>query len=145
MKRMFLVFLILSSVLFSVFAEDIENVKFKRVYDGDTFFVDIDGVPDVFGEGVGVRLRGVDTPEIRGDCPTEKALAYQAKEYVAAVLESAERIDLLNVTRGKYFRIVASVVVDEKIHISEELIRKRLGVRYYGGKKTKSWCNGGSG
>ncbi len=38
--------------------------------------------------------------------------AQQAKEMVADILKDAERIDLKNIERGKYFRIVADVFVE---------------------------------
>ena len=45
---------------------EISNVV--RVYDGDTFFVNVDSWPDVIGRKIGIRVNGIDTPEIRGKC-----------------------------------------------------------------------------
>jgi len=86
-----------------------------------------------------VRVNGIDTPEIRGKCEAEKSLARQAKKFIGALLSKANKIDLLKLQRGKNFRIVADVIVDE-INISDALIDAELAVRYDGGKKVKGWC-----
>jgi len=70
------------------------------------------GLPAVFGDDINIRVAGVDTPEIRGKCPAEKALAIEARDRVRELLTNAKTIDLLNVERGKYFRLVASVRID---------------------------------
>ena len=54
--------------------------------------------------------------------------------------ENAERIDLKNASRGKYFRIVAKVEADG-IDLSAYLIAKDLAVSYDGGTKVKKWCD----
>jgi len=43
-----------------------------RVYDGDTITVNVPQWPDIVGEEVGIRVRGIDTPEIRGGCEAEE-------------------------------------------------------------------------
>ena len=70
------------------------------------------GLPAVFGDDINIRVAGVDTPEIRGKSPAEKALAIEARDRVRELLTNAKTIDLLNVERGKYFRLVASVRID---------------------------------
>jgi len=63
----------------------------------------------------------------------------QSKELVADILKDAEQIDLKNIARGKYFRIVADVVVDGE-SLADELIEAGMAVPYDGGKKTYNWC-----
>ena len=46
---------------------------------------------------------------------------------------------LRNTKRGKYFRIVADVYVDNK-NLTDILISSGLGVAYDGGTKAKDWC-----
>ena len=67
------------------------------------------------------------------------ALARQAKQFVVAALRSAKVIELRNLRRGKYFRIVADVYVDGQ-SLAPMLIAKGLGVPYHGGRKTRPWC-----
>lgn len=66
-------------------------------------------------------------------------MAQEAKKLLNQMLKEADRIDLVEVGRGKYFRILASVVADGK-DLAAILLEKGLAVRYGGGRKTKSWC-----
>ena len=54
-------------------------VKFVKNYDGDTITVDIPNVHSFFGNNISVRVRGIDTPEVRGKSPCEKDWAQAAK------------------------------------------------------------------
>lgn len=58
------------------------------------------------------RIRGIDTPEIRGKCAAKKRKARAARDYLRNLLKAASRIDLVDVKRGKYFRIIATVKAD---------------------------------
>ncbi|MDP6085736.1 MAG: thermonuclease family protein [Nitrospinota bacterium] len=109
------------------------------VYDGDSFRVNISGWPPIIGRRIPIRVAGVDTPEMKGRCPREKELARQAKRFVVAALRGAKVIELRNLRRGKYFRIVADVILDGE-SLAPMLIAKGLGVPYNGGRKTRPWC-----
>lgn len=115
-----------------------ENVVFHRCYDGDTCTFTLPGIHPLLGEKISILLNGVDTPEIRGKCPKEKRLAKRAKAHVNRLLKQAHTIRLLNVSRGKYFRIVADIEVDGVL-LKEVLLRDGLAYRYDGGTK-QSWC-----
>lgn len=116
------------------------NVTVTKVYDGDTLTVTLSPtLPPVFGEKIGIRVRGIDTPEIRGACPQEKALALKARDIARAELANATQVDLVSVSRGKYFRLVATVLVDGR-SLAERLIQEGLAVPYDGGTKTHDWC-----
>jgi len=58
---------------------------------------------------------------------------------VADILKDAEKIDLMNMERGKYFRIAADVFADGE-NLADILIESGMAVRYEGGKKTHNWC-----
>ena len=60
---------------------DLTVTRLVRVYDGDTFYVDIDGLHPIIGQNAPIRLRGVDTPEVghRSKCDEEKILGNQAR------------------------------------------------------------------
>jgi len=109
------------------------------IYDGDTFTVNIKDYPPIVGNRISIRVNGIDTPEMRGKCHKEKALARLAKQFTVAQLRSTEVIELRNIQRGKYFRIVADVYVDGN-SLTKGLIEAQLGVKYDGGKKAKDWC-----
>jgi endonuclease YncB( thermonuclease family) len=112
--------------------------KVISVYDGDTFRVNIDSLPPIVGKNIPIRVNGVDTPEIRGKCQYEKNLALKARDFVRAKLANAKEIKLTNLQRGKYFRVVANVVVDG-VSLEQELLDNKLAYSYDGGKKL-SWC-----
>jgi len=112
--------------------------KVISVYDGDTFRVNIDSLPPIVGKNIPIRVNGVDTPEIRGKCQYEKNLALKARDFVRAKLANAKEIELTNLQRGKYFRVVANVVVDG-VGLEQELLDNELAYEYSGGKKL-SWC-----
>ena len=44
-----------------------------------------------------------------------------------------------NVQRGKYFRIVADLILDGE-NSGDILIHEKLAIRYDGGRKTHPWC-----
>ena len=112
--------------------------KVISVYDGDTFRVNIDSLPPIVGKNIPIRVNGVDTPEIRGKCQYEKNLALEARDFVRAKLSNAKEIKLTNLQRGKYFRVVANVLVDG-VSLEQELLDNKLAYEYDGGKKL-SWC-----
>jgi len=56
------------------------------------------------------------------------------------MLTIAKVVELRNLQRGKYFRIVADVYADG-INVGDQLINEGLAVPYDGGRKTKDWCN----
>lgn len=115
---------------------DATVTKVISVYDGDTFFADIKGHPDISGKNIGIRIYGIDTPEIRGTSPKIKTLAFKAKEFVIKQLKEGKIIVLKNTRRGKYFRIVAEVWIDG-ISLGKELIKAKMAKPYFGGKRTK--------
>lgn len=122
-------------------SEAFHCVRFLSNYDGDTIQVQIPGVHPLLGEKISVRVLGVDTPEKTGTKPCEKQRAREAQKLVESLLKRAQRIDLLNIDRDKYFRILARVRFDGQ-DLSEVLLRNALAISYDGGRKPASmdWC-----
>lgn len=112
--------------------------RITRVYDGDTIYVDIDGWPDLFGKNMPIRVARIDTPEMKGDCALEKQKAGLAKRYLTLHLEKAKVVELKNLQRGKYFRLVAEVVADG-VNVSDAMLESGMARPYDGGTKTP-WC-----
>jgi micrococcal nuclease len=115
-------------------------VKYLGNYDGDTISVEIPEVHPLLGRKVGVRVLGVDTPEMKGKGKCEKDRAKVAREFVADKLSKAKRIDLVNVQRDKYFRVLAEVEVDG--HSLSKALREQGHARDYDGgtKDIHDWC-----
>jgi len=138
----FRAFLLLTLFLLTpVAAKEYGSVTVKRVtsvYDADTFRVDIEGYPAIAGEHIPIRVLGVDAPEIRGKCETEKINARLAKQFTVDMLLSAQTIELHNMRRGKYFRILADVYIDGS-SLADLLISMGYARPYDGGKRM-GWC-----
>jgi len=100
--------------------------------------VNIASLPPIVGKNIPIRVNGVDTPEIRGKCQYENNLALEARDFVRDKLSNAKEIKLTNLQRGKYFRVVANVLVDG-VSLEQELLDNELAYEYSGGKKL-SWC-----
>lgn len=121
-------------------AKNFRCVEFIRNYDGDTITVSIHDLHPLIGKNIPVRVKGIDTAEIKTLDHCERQASRTARKLVNNILKHSKRIDLLNVERDKYFRILADVAADGKL-VSEILIRQKLAVAYDGGKKIKpNWC-----
>lgn len=91
---------------------DVIVTRLLHVIDGDTFACDIDEHSPIAGKNISVRLRGINTPELRDKDPEIRKSAYEAKERLERLLISAKVIELRNLGRDKYFRIDADVYID---------------------------------
>lgn len=116
-------------------------VVYLKNYDGDTITVVIPSVHPLLGQDITVRVRGIDTPELRGKLPCEAEAARLAQSFVSEELRTAKKIDLINIGRDKYFRILADVLYDGR-SLAEQLMRLGLGRPYDGGTKSgRDWCD----
>ncbi len=112
------------------------------VYDGDTITFHCIGGYRCHKNKTKVRVKGVDTPEIKANCAREKLLARQAKQHTVALLREAEVITLLiDDTRvyDRYQRLLAYVYIDGQ-GLHDSLISKGLGVDYQGHQRQR-WCD----
>ena len=119
---------------------DYQGAIYLKNYDGDTIRFNLPGYPPIAGKDIRVRVNGIDTPEIKGKCKKEKYEAQQARDMVADILKGAEKLNLKNMKRGKYFRIAADVIVDGE-NLADVLIEAGMAIKYNGGKKTYKWCD----
>lgn len=93
-------------------AQPFQVAVFHGCYDGDTCTVSLANLPPVLGDHITVRLAGIDTPEIKGICEEEKVLARQAQALTQKLMIQAQKIELQEPPRDKYFRILARVMAD---------------------------------
>lgn len=135
----FIFLMITSSQAAKIYYGDFHKVTYIRNYDGDTVTFNIPNAHPLIGKKINIRVAGIDTPERRGKCQKEKDLAMKAKLIVRNLLKDAKDISLINIQRGKYFRLIAVIIADN-IDISKILLEQNLAVEYFGGKKTKDWC-----
>ncbi|MCP4107977.1 MAG: thermonuclease family protein [Desulfobacteraceae bacterium] len=111
--------------------------KIHKVYDGDTIFAYVKGHNPIDNKPTGIRIRGIDTPEMRDSRPSVKKKAQKAKEFVESEINKARKIHLYNISMNdKYGRMLATVFCDRK-DIAKMLLEKKLAKAYDGGKKAK--------
>ncbi len=84
-----------------------------------------------------VRLRGVDTPELRGACEAERQQALEAKTFAETVVGDSVR--LANIEDGKYAGRVVADVLTGSGDLAALLVESGHG-RAYGGGRRQSWC-----
>lgn len=113
---------------------DVVVSEIVDVYDGDTFHINIKDWPDIVGKRIGVRVIGIDSPEMHDKDPLIKLNAIKAKEYAHNILTTANEVKLINIKRDKYFRILATVLVDGR-DFSKIMLDSGLAKEYDGGTK----------
>lgn len=135
-KIMMVLFLLASTSVFAQPAKGdkgtkcISSFKINRVYDGDTIYVDIHNAPKVLGEDIGVRLTGIDTPEMRGGTPETKAAAKEARDFLASKLIGAKQLRLCSCFRDKFFRINCVIKTKEIEDVGKLMIKSGHAVEY---------------
>lgn len=109
---------------------DVTVSRLLRVIDGDTFACDIDEHSAIAGKNISIRIRGIDTPELKSKDPEERKAAVLEQQRLSGLLHRARVIELRNIDRDKYFRIDADVYLD-----GEPLLPK-LNQRYCKGEQS---------
>jgi len=121
-------------------------VEINRVLDGDTIDVTIDLGFDLYKKER-VRVAGVDTPEKRTRDLEEKALGYDATNWLKEKLEGAVAGDDDLVIRtelvggvGKYGRLLGWLYIgDGDLSLNEQMITEGYAWSYDGGTKQKNF------
>ena len=86
-----------------------------------------------------VRLRGVDTPELKARCPQERAKAEAARAKLAALLSDGG-VELSRVGLDKFGgRIDAAAATRSTPDVSAAILQAGLGRSYAGGRR-EGWC-----
>jgi endonuclease YncB( thermonuclease family) len=116
------------------FLPEITSCKVVKVYDGDTITIatQLQGLEPFYR--FSVRLRGIDSPEIKGHSEKEKAAAIVSRDALSNLVFN-KRVMLQNIGTEKYGRLLADVHYGE-IHINQWMLDNKLAVPYDGGTKT---------
>ena len=115
------------------------NVTFHRCYHAHSCFVSIPNVPNIFGDVLLIRIAGIDTPEILGQCDKEKQLALKARNFVNTVLENAREIELFDLERGEHFYLTARIMANGK-NVSKLLLDKKFALPATDKTGKPNWC-----
>jgi endonuclease YncB( thermonuclease family) len=122
----------------AAFVPCIQRAKVIKVYDGDTLTVAgrlvVDGRPSLSIYKFQVRLRGIDTPELKTKNAKEKELATRARDALASYVLNAV-VTLQNIEYDKYGRLLADVVASDGQNLSGWMLENKFAVAYDGGTK----------
>ena len=109
------------------------------IVDGDTFAGRVN-LDDDIQITVRVRLMGIDTPELSGNCDKEIDMAVRARDRLAELLPIGSVVELRDVKDDKYLgRIDARVYNADGRDVVRVLLDGGFGRPYDGGRRT-SWC-----
>jgi micrococcal nuclease len=108
------------------------NAIVIRVYDGDTIRADLDLGFGIWLKNQSIRLRGIDTPEVRGD---NKEEGFISRDRLRVLLEEADNKCVIKTVKddqtGKYGRIVGEILTAKhEKSLNDILIDEGLAVPY---------------
>lgn len=108
-------------------------------YDGDTFYINMPGLPPEL-QRLGIRVRGIDTPEIKGKCVSEVQNAKAAAVFTKRVImQAGNKVTLQGLKWDKYGgRVDADVFVGGQ-KLADMMITRGYARPYIGGKRA-GWC-----
>ncbi|MCC2612791.1 thermonuclease family protein [Neorhizobium petrolearium] len=111
-----------------------------RVIDGDTLLVEAQPWPQQKME-VYVRIRGIDTPELRSKCAKLRRIGLDAQHALQMLAGASRQIQLTRISGDKYFgRIVADVTLSDGRSVADNLLLAGLAQSYDGGRKPRQVC-----
>uniref|UniRef100_A0A6C0JH47 TNase-like domain-containing protein n=1 Tax=viral metagenome TaxID=1070528 RepID=A0A6C0JH47_9ZZZZ len=118
------------------FIPPIEEGKVVKVYDGDTITI-ASKLPNsnLPFYRFSVRLRSIDSPEIKGITEEEKSLAIEARDALHNLI-FGKIIVLKNLGTEKYGRVLADIYLEE-LHINKWMLDNKYAVPYDGKKKVR--------
>lgn len=94
---------------------------------------------------VSVRLRGIDTPELRGRCHEERMLARRAQRRLNTLLQSETGyapVTLSNISQGKYGGRVIAIVQNREGHsLGDILLQEKIAKPYQKRRSKNHWCS----
>lgn len=109
-----------------------ERVLLDYAYDGDTIYV--------WRQRTGIRLAGIDTPELRGaECAAEKLLAAAARARLTEILFAATLVEVYDCHRDgeRYGRQLCALRADG-VDVGAKLVAEGFARPYTG--RRESWC-----
>jgi micrococcal nuclease len=91
-----------------------------------------------------IRLRGIDTPEMRGSCALERCLAQRGKETLGQFVLSgatSRRRRIIECGHDKYFRYLCDILDDDGLRASDAMVGSGLATPWNGrGGRPLDWC-----
>lgn len=114
------------------------EAEIAEIIDGDSMRVRAHVWPGHVVEVI-LRLRGIDTPEMRAACPRERALAHAARRTLARIVGTGP-VALVNIGGGKYYgRVLADVRLADGGDLAARMLTEAPARAYRGGHRAR-WC-----
>ena len=114
---------------------DIKYGKVIKVYDGDTITIATplfngDTLPYINTYRFNIRLRGINTPEIKTKDKNEKEIATEAKNFLSFLVMD-KIVKLENVSIEKYGRILCDVYVEyTNTHVNLAMLESGFAIPF---------------
>lgn len=117
--------------------KDGDQATVVKVFDGDSITL---GWTDADHKNVRLpcRLRGIDTPELRGSSAHEKALALRAKDRLQSKV-LGKVVTIRSPGKEKYGRVLSYLETDDCTSVSEYMLEDKEICRPYQGGKKEDW------
>lgn len=116
------------------------SAEILQVIDGDTLLVAARPWPQQTVE-VYVRIRGIDTPEMRSKCAAVRRAGLDAREVLEKLTGDSPQVQLTRISGDKYFgRILADVTLADGRNPAQYMLGEGIAVAYDGGRKQKAPC-----
>lgn len=121
--------------------EDGDKALVIKVYDGDTLTVGFRHGSSQKPVRESIRIRGIDTPELRTKSEEEKRLALLARSRLQEVT-LREVVTVVSPETDKYGRILCDLATERGIKsISEYMLQAPELCRRYDGGTRQPWCH----
>jgi endonuclease YncB( thermonuclease family) len=121
-----------------LFGRGIYRAEVLRVSDGDTFEARVQVWPGIAITTL-VRLRGIDTPELKARCPEERVKAEAARAKLRTILAEGS-VELRAIGLDKFGgRIDASAATRSTPDVAGAILKAGLARSYTDGRR-ESWC-----
>lgn len=124
------------------------------VTDGDTFAITTDTQHKLIaGKRFIIRIKDIDTPELKAKCKKERQYALDAKKTLTNLLNNAQQnndtIEVVSLYKDNFGRLVANVLIHQQngktINVGNTMLEQGLALPYStkGHKNNYSnfWCN----
>jgi endonuclease YncB( thermonuclease family) len=110
------------------------EARVLRVIDGDSFVAEAHVWPG-HNVTVNVRIRGIDAPEIKSRCASEREAAETARATLEALIAGGT-VAMTRIGGGKYYgRVLADVTAHDGRRVAEAMIAQSHARPYAGGKR----------
>ena len=113
------------------------EARVLSVLDGDTFRAEAHVWPGHYVK-VNVRIRGIDAPEMKARCASERVAALSARDALQGMLGNT--VAIANISGAKYYgRVLADVTTADGLVVADRMLGLALARPYGGGRRDK-WC-----